>query len=404
MSLYIRTDLKNSEYDYHFVTKGMLGASFNFEVKEDSLIISEGNVHDESFATSLVGYLLNLAKRQKFSTIIYENAPDLILKAAKSAGIRVTGTSFSIGEIAVVDLPLNKLIQYAAHREYKNRGTTDSIYDSMKNTIFGFSNDLEAYYSGISAIQLSSYIRSRVLYTFKGPFSLNVSGTMESASLFRTLREKKLTEGDQRILRLIMETSGISEKDIILNLRTNIFGISATLKSLYSRSIIARDSSRRFVFVPEKFKNREAAVLVVRGILEKFGFIDWERYNRLTASEDQETFDSIIRDMVRSGKVVKAAISGGSRIMYATNDLIDFSRNIQFIRLFSPRELLSLYLHDFIKSAFGSGQIYIAAAKSGLYAFRKKQGSSGSSKLEPISDDPIPGEVRRELLKLGFTL
>ena len=50
------------------------------------------------------------------------------------------------------------------------------------------------FYSGISALQLNSYIRSRVLYTFKGPFSLNVSGTLESASLFRTLREKKLTE------------------------------------------------------------------------------------------------------------------------------------------------------------------------------------------------------------------
>ncbi len=404
ISLYMRTDLKNSEYDYHFVYKGILGGSFNFELKEDSLIISEGNIHDESIAASLIGYLANLAKRQKFSTVIYESAPELILKAAKSAGIRVTGTAFSIGDIAVVDLPLNKLVQYAAYREYKNRGETDSIYDSMKNTIFGFSSDLEAYYSGISALQLNSYIRSRVLYTFKGPFSLNVSGTLESASLFRTLREKKLTESDQRILRLIMETNGISEKDIILNLRTNIFGIGTTLKSLYSRSIIARDSSRRFVFVPEKFKKREAAVLAVRGALEKFGFIDWERYSRLTASEDQETFDSIIRDMVRSGKVFKAAMSGGSRIMYATNDLVDFSRNIQFIRLYSPRELLSLYLQDFIKAAFGSGQIYIAAAKSGIFAFKGKSGSSGSRKLEPISDEPLPSEVRRELLKLGFML
>ena len=233
---------------------------------------------------------------------------------------------------------------------------------------------------------------------------MNVSGTLESASLFRTLREKKLTESDQRILRLIMEANGISEKDIILNLRTNIFGIGTTLKSLYSRSIIARDSSRRFVFVPEKFKKREAAVLAVRGALEKFGFIDWERYSRLTASEDQETFDSIIRDMVRSGKVFKAAMSGGSRIMYATNDLVDFSRNIQFIRLYSPRELLSFYLQDFIKAAFGSGQIYIAAAKSGIFAFKAKSGSSGSRKLEPISEEPLPSEVRRELLKLGFML
>jgi ATP-dependent Lhr-like helicase len=404
ISLYIRNDLKNSEYDYHFVFKGKLGASFNLEIKEDSLIISEGNVQDESFATSLVSYLSNLSKKQKFSTVIYEGAPDLVVSAAKSEHIRVTGASFSIGEIAVVDLPLNKLVQFAAHREYKNRGETDSIYDSMKNTIFGFSNDLEAFYSGISPIQLNSYIRSRVLYTFKGPFSLNVSGTLESASLFRTLREKKLTEADQRILRLIMETNGISEKDIILNLRTNIFGIGTTLKSLYSRSVIAKDSSRRFVFVPEKFKKREATILAIRGILEKFGFVDWERYNRLTLSDDQETFDSIIRDMVKAGKVVKTAMNGGSRIMYATNDLMDFNRNITFIRVFSPREVLSVYLQDFIKAAFGAGQIYIVAAKSGVHAFKSKAASSGSKKLEPISDDNIPNDVRRELLKLGFSL
>ncbi|EQD33667.1 ATP-dependent helicase, partial [mine drainage metagenome] len=120
----------------------------------------------------------------------------------------------------------------------------------MKNAIFGFSNEMEALYSGISPIQLYSYIRSRVLFTFKGPFSQNVSGTMESASIFRAMREKKLTDSDQRILRLVMETNGISEKDIILSLRTNIFGIGSTLRSLYSRSIIAKDSSRKFVFVP----------------------------------------------------------------------------------------------------------------------------------------------------------
>ena len=80
-------------------------------------------------------------------------------------------------------------------------------------------------------------------------------GTLESASLFRTLKEKKLTESDQRILRLIMETNGISEKDIILNLRTNIFGIGTTLKSLYSRSIIAR-----------YFKIRTPALLVALSV------------------------------------------------------------------------------------------------------------------------------------------
>ena len=62
---------------------------------------------------------MNLAKRQKFSTVIYESAPELILKAAKSAGIRVTGTAFSIGDIAVVDLPLNKLVQWCKTRKHR---------------------------------------------------------------------------------------------------------------------------------------------------------------------------------------------------------------------------------------------------------------------------------------------
>jgi hypothetical protein len=121
-------------------------------------------------------------------------------------------------------------------------------------------------------------------------------------------------------------------------------------------------------------------------------------------SDDQEIFDSIIREMVKSGKVVKAAMNGGSRIMYATNDLMDFNRNITFIRVFSPREVLSVYLQDFIKAAFGAGQLYVVAAKSGVHAFKSKAGPSGSKKLEPISGDNIPNDVRRELLKLGFSL
>ncbi len=404
LSIYLRRDLRNSEFGYHYINNGKLSGSFDMTMKEDSLILTGGHLTENSEPDFLLTIFKKLVEQEKFSTIVYENAPAELLESARQAKIRTTDTSFSIGEISVLDLGIENLLQYAFYKEAKGRASTENIYDMLRGSLFGFTGEVDAIYSGIPQLQLNGYLKSRALYTFKGPFSMNVVGTLDSASVYRTFREKTLSENDQRILRLVMETSGITEKDIIMNLRTNIFGISSTLKSLYSRSIIAKDSYRRFVFVPEKFKKREAFTLAIRGLLDRFGFIDWQRFSRFSGSNDQDTFEALIRTFLKAGRIRKSAMHGGSKIVYATNDLINFSRKQIPIRVLTPKELISSYLQDLIRSSFGSGNIYIAFQKSGLVAFKSRSTRNGRKLLQSITKEPVSGELHKELYRLRFDL
>ena len=122
---------------------------------------------------------------------------------------------------------------------------------------------------------------------------------------------------------------------------------------------------------------------------------------------------SVVLSIFMLTVTLRATRRAGVRILkyLAASFILIFLTNLLVIlNLFYPASFGILIIPGFIvadlliKAAFGSGQIYIATAKSGIYAFRSKSGSSGSKKLEPISDEPLPGDVRRELLKLGFTL
>ena len=401
LSLYLRKELRHSDYDYHFIYEGKIAGSFDIEIKEDSLLISDGYISESLDPEILVNAIKDLADRGVFGTIVYKNAPRQLIEAARKLGVNTTESSFSIGEIVLIDQDLNGLIAFSVEKENKMRSDRDSVYDSLKSSAFGFSNSVEAYYSGISGIQLANYLKSRMIFNFRGPFGVVVSGTLESASLFRTLRERPLTESDQRVLRIIIESGYISEKEIIIGLRTNIFGISSTVKGLYARSVIARDFFRKFLFVPEKFRTKEAADLIIRRILERFGFIDWDRFSRFTGSDDKEDFEQSMRDLLKSGKIVKGAIHGGSKIVYATKELVSFSSKTKTMRLISPRETTYLYLQDLIKAKFGAGSLYVVFGRSGLAAFRAKQFKRDLKESDLLGDKELFADLKRELIKIG---
>ncbi len=405
VSVYLRKEFKNTDTDHHFFYNGRSVLSFNMEIREDTMMLSDGFVSDIDGAASFVPYLKDLVDRNIFTTVVYENAPKQVIELASSYGIPVTEKSFSIGEITLLDISPETLLYYAAYREEKSHSSPDSVYDNIKNSPFGFFNEVEASYSGISPVQLNSYIRSRILYTIRGAYGQSVYGTIETASLFRSLRDRKLTENETRVLRLVMEANGVSEREVIMGLRTNIFGIGSTLKTLFLRSIIAKDANRKYIFVPEKFEKREAFTLSIRKLIERFGFIDWERFSRFAVSDsDQEIFEDICRDMMKAGKIFKAKIHGGSKIVYATRDLMNFRKKLQGIRIITQKELISLYLQDLVKSAYGSGMILLTLTKNEIYTFKEKQKSGWMRKISQLSGGKIPSDVRRELMRHGFML
>ncbi len=402
LSVYLRKEFRNSEYDYHFVLNGQIVGAFNVEIKEDSMFISDGFMAEGEASREFIGKIKSITKEGYFNTVVYNNAPETVVAAAEEAGITTSGNSISIGEIVLINLDLDGLVSYSIEKERRYRSNRDSVYDSLRSSAFGFSNPVEAYYSGISNVQIANYLKSRMIFSYRGPFGIPVSGTLESASMFRTLRERKLSENDQRVLRIIIESGYISEKEIVVGLRTNIFGISSTLKSLYSRSVIAKDFFRKFLFVPEKFRRKEAVDLVIRRLIGRFGFVDWERFSRFTGVETKEEFNQSIREFLKSGKVVKAAIHDGSKIVYATKDLAGFSGKSRGFRLISPREVTYLYLQDLIKAKFGTGSLYVIHSKHGLSAFRSKKLKKGIKESDILGPTEALADLKREMIRIGI--
>jgi len=108
--------------------------------------------------------------------------------------------------------------------------------------------------------------------------------------------------------------------------------------------------------------------------------------------------------MMKAGKIFKAKIHGGSKIVYATRDLMNFRKKPQGIRIITQKELISLYLQDLIKSAYGSGMILLTLTKNEIYTFKEKQKSGWMRKISQLSGSKIPSDVRRELMRHGFML
>ncbi len=391
-----------SEIDYNslFVSGGREEGSLNTKANDGVLWIWDltGSISSpESFFKAVE----KLAKGNQCRDIFIETLPEGMSDAATKAGFTERDGSFVYGDSQIVDIQEDDLFAYAVASSQK--GGDSVVFEKLKEFNLGIRNEIEASYMGLRNALLRNYFQSKLLYNFSGPFGIQTMATKDTISLYRALRGRELTDGDQRVVHAIMEYGGATESEIITYLRKDVLGVRSTLKSLYEDCVIAKDSDRRYVFVPEKFKVEEAIEIIVQDLLDNLGFLDKRRYEDVTGRSMDEDFHLVIKALVKSGKAVKGIIPGVQRLLYINPKALKFKGKES--RVLIPKDLILLYFQEYVKRQLGTTNLYVFVKKGAIVAGFSARKSLKTLKVSKIiGDRSYRDKMKREMNEFGYAV
>lgn len=395
-----RKYLNEIDYNSLYVSSGREEASLATKVNDGVLWVSEvsGAVSSpESFFLSLK----TLAEGNSCSEIFVDSVPEDLYQAASKSGFVEKDGALLLGDAEILDVSEDDLFSYAV--SYTQRNDDPIVFEKLKEFTLGIRNEIEASYMGLRNALLRNYFQSKLLYSFSGPFGVQAMATMDTISLYRAIKSRELTEGDQRVVHAIMEYGGATESEIITHLRKDVLGVRATLKSLYEDCVIAKDSDRRYVFVPERFKQVEAIELMVKALLKNLGFIDTKRYAETTGRPMGEDFTRVMGNLVKTGKVVKGIIPGLQRLLFINPKALKFKGSDS--RVLIPKDILLLYFQDYIKQQLGTTNLYILVHNGRIAAgFSAKKNLKTLKVSKVIGDRGFRDKMKKEMNEFGFAV
>ena len=377
-------------------------ASLSMLVRSNVLWVSNiyGTVENPE---GLMASLKHYAGAVGTEIIFVEHPPEVLIKPFQEAGFKVSRRSLILGDAEIVDLTEDDLFNYAIINAQRNEGSI--VFEVLKEFVLGVRNEVESAYLGIKNTLLHNYFQSRLLYTFQGPYGIQAYATLDTISLYRSIRGTDLDEQQQRVLHAIMELGGATEADIMVHLRRDIMGVKSTIKDLYSRCIIARDYDRRYIFVPEKYRKSEAVEAILKGMLKNFGFFDENRYRMVTDDPDLAEFRKVVQNLVKSGKIIKGITTGIGSMIYVSPGIKERGTHPAASRILIPKDIIMLYFQDYIKSRVGSTNLFLLVENGTIvsgFSARKSERVLRVTKI--VGDRSYRDRMKRELNELGFAV
>ena len=391
-----------SEIDYNslFISGGKEEASLNAEVNDGVLWIRElsGAINSpEAFFEAV----RKMADGNACKDIFIKSLPENVSPVAEKFGYTEKEESFVYGESEIVDIQEDDLFSYAIAFAQKNDDSV--VFEKLKEFNLGIRNEIEASYMGLRNALLRNYFQSKLLFNFSGPFGVQTLATMDTISIYRALRGRELSEGDQRVVHAIMEYGGATESEIITHLRKDVLGVRSTLKSLYEDCVIAKDSDRRYVFVPEKYRKEEAVETIVRVLLKNMGFLDKKRYEDVTGRPMDKTFYDIMEALAKSNKAVKGIIPGVQRLLYINAQALKYKGKES--RVLIPKDLILLYFQEYIKRQLGSTNLYVFVKNGSIVAGFSARKSLKTLKVSKvIGDRTYRDRMKKEMNEFGYAV
>lgn len=391
-----------SEIDYNslYISAGKEEGSLNAVINDGVLWIRDltGTI---SSPDSFFEAVKKLANGNHCNDIFIKSLPEDVSPLASKHGFMERDESFVMGDSEIVSINEDDLFSYAIASCQKNDDSV--VFERLKEFNLGIRNEIEASYMGLRNALLRNYFQSKLLYNFSGPFGIQAMATMETVSIYRALRARDLSESDQRVVHAIMEYGGATESEIITHLRRDVLGVRATLKSLYDDCVIAKDSDRRYVFVPEKYKREEAVEIIVKDMLENLGFLDKRRYEDVTGKPMDEDFHRIVNGMVKSRKVIKGIIPGVQRLLFINPRALKYRGRES--RVMIPKDLILLYFQEYIKSQLGSINLYVFVKNGSIVAGFSARKSLKTLKVSKvIGDRSYRDRMKREMNEFGYAV
>ncbi len=394
--------LREIDYNWIIVENGTETASLSMLVRSNVLWVSNiyGTVgNPEGLMASLKHYALAVGSE----IIFVEQPPEVLMKPFQEAGFKVSSRSLILGDAEIVDLTEDDLFNYAIMNAQRNEGNI--VFEVLKEFVLGVRNEVESAYLGMKNTLLHNYFQSRLLYTFQGPYGIQAYATLDTISLYRSIRGADLDDQQQRVLHAIMELGGATEADVMMHLRRDIMGVKSTIKDLYARCIIARDYDRRYIFVPEKYRKSEAVETILKGMLKNFGFFDENRYRMVADDPDLTEFRKVVQNLVKSGKIIKGITTGIGSMIYVSPGIKEQESRPAASRILIPKDIIMLYFQDYIKSRVGSTNLFLLVENGTIvsgFSARKSERVLRVTKI--VGDRSYRDRMKRELNELGFAV
>lgn len=395
-----RKYLNEIDYNSIYVSNGKEEATMSAAYNDNVLWVSNltGSI---SSPAAFFNTVKDLAQNHNCQEIFISSVPENVAPHAEEAGFTDRSGALILGDASILEIEEEDLFSFAVSSAQKNQDAV--VFDKLKEFHLGIRNEVEASYMGLRNALLRNYFQSRLLYNFSGPFGAQAMATMETISLYRAIKARELSDADQRIVHVIMEYGGATEAEIMSHLRKDVLGVRSDLKSLYSDCVIAKDSDRRYVFVPEKFKAVEAVDILVKSLLKNMGFIDVKRYEETTGRPMDKNFHKSMDQLIKSGKAVKGIIPGFQRLLYVNPAALKFKGGES--RILIPKDIILLYFQEYIKRQLGSTNLYIMVQNGKLaagFSARKSLKTLKVSKV--IGDREYRDKMRKEMNEFGFAV
>ena len=389
-----------------FILDGEEEGTLSIDQEDTSLWIEDVAMENENSAERLLDTVREIKERFTFVSAVIRSPDEGFSNVAKKQGFSENNGILAIGDAELSDVNEEILLAHSVRNMGRKKPSNDMIFTLLRDQQLGIRNEIEANYLGLTNAQLKNYHQSRLLFNFNGPFGINSLGTIDVISLYRAIREKEFTEEEQRVLRAAIEDDGASESEILSRMKKSIFGVKDVIKALYSRAVLARDSGRKYIFVPEKYKKAEAVEAIITSMLRTFGFFDRERYAKVTGIDPDRDFETAVEKNLKAGKIKALIMSDSKKLVYVSSSL-DLAQppKGKISRILNPKDILTLYFGDYLKSRFGTINMYFYFLDQQIVtAF------SGKKSLRSIEVTKIFGEkkyrdlVKKEMNEVGYAV
>ncbi len=384
-------------------SEGDLG-DFSMEINDELAVIS--NVEVKSGLKEFLEGMKSSMKRGGVRAAFIEG-DEGILKASEELGYRVMSGRVFIGDTRTMDFKEEDFLQLSLERIRELSESKTSYYNYIRERFLGIRNDFEANVLGIKDTLIDSFFRSSLIYQYNGPFDSSSYGAMDGISLLRSVRDYKLNPADKEIVRVVLEEGGVTEKEVILRLKKGVTGIRLILKNLYRNNVLAKDSSRRYVYVPEKHSREEALGIILRETIALFGFFDMARIRKMLGILPNDSVRTAISNLVESKLVVEAVTPDMPGIIYVDSRIADSTsqtRNLSS-HIIAPKDLVSLYFQDYVRSIAGTASYYLFCTEGSVKAVFKARKNGRILTVGKIQGDRSYREsIKRELNSIGYAV
>ncbi len=387
-----------------FVSEGKDSAVMNLEAEKSVLWASEIKFEDPGSVNSLIDYLVSLLSHG-FGSLVVEKPDEALGSVLEKKGFSDTGQLYSIGDVRITPLTFRDFLLLSLSGR-KRESAHSGVYQILESQTLGIRTEFEAYYLGITGVQLKNYYESRLILQFNGPFGVTAYGTPDIISLYRSVRSSDITPEKQRIIKAVLENGKASESEIVSRVGGLKRTVRKVIKDLYKEGVLARDFDGNYVFVGEKYKEEDAFHRIISSTVDDIGYVNADLFNRITQTALNDTFTSYAEAMVRDGSLIRVVFSDLRSLVYCRPEALkSLDSKMKGSMVISPKDLIyRAYETEFKKAFRGRGLHYLVSGGSLNCAFTVRKSGRSITISKIMGDKTQKPRIKKELNLLGFSV